>query len=410
MNLKDKYYYDFGGWLKKNAGTIGSVAGTIGGSFIGMPQLGGAVGGAIGGAVQQADATKTAEEEQKKQQNIAAAKNMGNTLIQQANPIQQLPTTTLNPNVINKNGGILNNNDMRRYDDGGKIKYNNYLASIGAPQRKELTDEDRGFYKDTPKNFKPTNLDEEQPISIQELGRLQEQSKPSKSGRTVADEFKDITGESWGKSVGSWRDAYSKLNGRKLSTNASDNLELLKWIKDSKGGGRAEANAQYNAPEVNSEEDVNNEQLEQSNLEDTARPDSPDMYSQGDPVSVRNPSQQSPMGYEAQGKTYRRNPEGGLDIRSRRGDFVPEGSIRGALNSFGRGFDEEYEGQLEKEGKPVYKADGGKLHWTQKASRARKIGDLMKMSTGQEDADFLNNMSDDELHKFHKYCNGGKMR
>ncbi len=44
--------YGFGGWLQENAGTIGQVAGTIGGSFLGMPGLGGKVGGAIGGQVQ----------------------------------------------------------------------------------------------------------------------------------------------------------------------------------------------------------------------------------------------------------------------------------------------------------------------------------------------------------------------
>lgn len=38
----------FGGWLKENAGTIGTVAGAIGGAAIGVPGLGATIGGTIG--------------------------------------------------------------------------------------------------------------------------------------------------------------------------------------------------------------------------------------------------------------------------------------------------------------------------------------------------------------------------
>lgn len=81
--------YALGDWLKKNAGTIGSVGGAVVGtalgSLIGMPSLGGSLGGqlggAIGGNVQAKDQAETLAEEtaeankiKEYQAKIAAAK------------------------------------------------------------------------------------------------------------------------------------------------------------------------------------------------------------------------------------------------------------------------------------------------------------------------------------------------
>ena len=67
--------YGFGSWLKSNAGTIGTIAGGIGGTLLGNPMLGAQIGGQIGGAVQggyeQQNQAQQAQQDAIKQQIVA---------------------------------------------------------------------------------------------------------------------------------------------------------------------------------------------------------------------------------------------------------------------------------------------------------------------------------------------------
>lgn len=97
--------YNFGGWLKKNAGIIGTVAGGAIGTVIAPgvgTQLGASLGGSLGGTVQSADAANTAEQEQLTQN----AKN--NAITSRLSSIDNNVGYT----PVMANGGYLQNPEM----------------------------------------------------------------------------------------------------------------------------------------------------------------------------------------------------------------------------------------------------------------------------------------------------------
>lgn len=126
--------YGFGGWLKKNAGTIGSVVGGIGGAFLGVPQLGAALGGSVGGAVQNdamQDEAATAQAEA--QQNARTAAKAAN-LKQSAGLGEPTPTFARggytgtyaeleNKEIYRKPNGNIEKVKGKTHAQGGELMY-----------------------------------------------------------------------------------------------------------------------------------------------------------------------------------------------------------------------------------------------------------------------------------------------
>jgi len=91
--------------LQKNAGLIGTVAGGVGGAFLGNPMLGAQIGGSVGGAIQgnynnnqQIDAQNKSLEQQKMLANSQYRNNLANSRLSQLQSQQSYQS-------VFKNGG-----------------------------------------------------------------------------------------------------------------------------------------------------------------------------------------------------------------------------------------------------------------------------------------------------------------
>ena len=128
--------YGFGSWLKKNAGTIGTIAGAGLGMLVGMPTLGASLGGAVGGGIQnnyqqgeQADMAAQQQAEQLAQQKLQMQKmqniNTGNARMQGLQQQQTYGAMAANGGYIKsyKQGGFMSsvakNPDVTYFPTGG---------------------------------------------------------------------------------------------------------------------------------------------------------------------------------------------------------------------------------------------------------------------------------------------------
>jgi len=141
VTFDDLEQYGLGSWLKKNAGTIGTVAGmgaglllapaTGGASLLAAGALGSSIGGSIGGAVQKNEEMKEATEAQNKMVDVQNRTSQNQSLLQQSlnqNPLQSFAPT------------------MKR---GGKIPS---MANGGTPPKK--------YYINTPSGRMSINPEE----------------------------------------------------------------------------------------------------------------------------------------------------------------------------------------------------------------------------------------------------------
>lgn len=151
-NKKQQQYlpqYGMGDWIKKNAGPIMSVAGTVGGMALGSlagpagASLGASIGGQLGGAIgnpisqdYQNDENIEAMKQQQAQQNQAARLNIARQNFANSQQLQKFKTggaippsgntnNVIDPNTYSKaNIGRVNAEDLARVNMGRKPKIN----------------------------------------------------------------------------------------------------------------------------------------------------------------------------------------------------------------------------------------------------------------------------------------------